>query len=522
MISRLVTRYAIFEATYLDQRSHTPSIAQFKLSEELIVLYTSMLKYLSRAIRYYKFSSGERLARSFVQSSQSMKELLGAIASKESEVEKVAQIVDAERTSLIINVDSLSKETAQRIQSLQRLMQSFERPLTRLTAPLDNLQNRLNSEEQRSLLRWLSLVPYRADHRKVYNDVLLDTGGWLLKKQEFRDWRETSSSSMFHLHGMPGSGKTKLTSIVIQRFMDNAAGIENAAPLAYFYCSDDRNEPTRSDLDEILRAIVKQLGVYQSGKLVSQAVITEYTRKQLDAEQDGLDIAPLSFQECSQLILSLTAQSSATIVIDGLDAVKEGREELLDALHYVVESSSSVVKVFISSREDADIILSLQSAISVCVEPSQNSDDVSVVVNDKVSNAIAKKKLLRGEVSQYLRQHLMSVLIDGANGMFLWPSLMIQYLCNQHIFKTEEDVMSALTKLPPTLESIFDRIYKRIETYEERAKQYVESAFSLLLALYSSLPLRVLKAVATSPSTANNDHSKVRFTRTFARESLRC
>ena len=149
-----------------------------------------------------------------------------------------------------------------------------------------------------------------------------------------------------------------------------------------------------------------------------QAVITEYKRKKLDADQDGLDIDNLSFQECSQLILSLTADSSATIMIDGLDQLVKGGQELLDTLHYIVESSSNVVKVFVSSREDTDVMTSLQGAICIRAEATQNFNDISAVVNDKVSKAIGDKKLLRGQVSQHLRQHLISVLTDGADRMF--------------------------------------------------------------------------------------------------------
>ena len=208
IVSRLVTRCAIFEATYLGQPVHTPSGAQLKLSEELIVLYTTILNYVLRGIGYYKLSSGERLSRSIVQSGQSMKELLTAIANQEKEVEKITQIIDAERTSISkVDFNLLGKETAQRIESLQKLVQSFERPLVRLAAPLDNLQNHLNSEEQRNLLRWLSEVPYRRDHRGIYNEVLHDMGSWLLKTKNSMTGKRPARRQYFTCMAFPGAEK---------------------------------------------------------------------------------------------------------------------------------------------------------------------------------------------------------------------------------------------------------------------------------------------------------------------------
>ena len=58
---------------------------------------------------------------------------------------------------------------------------------------------------------------------------------------------------------------------------------------------------------------------------------------------------------CTQLILEMTSEAPATIVIDSVDALGNSSQDLLDALQYLVEDSSSVLKVVVSSREDAVI-----------------------------------------------------------------------------------------------------------------------------------------------------------------------
>ena len=169
-------------------------------------------------------------------------------------------------------------------------------------------------------------------------------------------------------------------------------------------------------------------------------------------------------------------------MIDGIDEVNQGRHDLLDAIHHVFESSSSVLKVFISSREDASIARSLDDAISVHVSSADNSSDVAVLVNRKVVSAIEKKRLLGGQVSQSLRHNIISSLLDGAGEMFLWASLQLQHLCDDRAFKTEADLVTALGELPPTLEITFDNIYQGLAELKGQAKNIARQVISYSLA----------------------------------------
>jgi hypothetical protein len=60
------------------------------------------------------------------------------------------------------------------------------------------------------ILRWISPEPYIEHHEQTKEDVLLGTGKWLLSDPIFKKWKEESVSSILWLHGIPGSGKSKL------------------------------------------------------------------------------------------------------------------------------------------------------------------------------------------------------------------------------------------------------------------------------------------------------------------------
>ena len=481
-ISRLISRYAIFEAAYLQPSSHTPSEAQEKLSEALVSLYSAILTWLAKAGRYYKQSTVERLARSFVTPLNTVQKFLDLVRIEEMVVDKFADIFRAEMTSALTkHVTSLQDTTNKRIDGLEKLMKAFDEPLVRTVGTLQNLQDHLKAEERRGLLAWLSGIPCREHHDIIYRDVLPDTGLWLLNKNEFLEWQSSSSSSLLWLHGIPGAGKSKLTAKVIQKFLDDAAGVENSAPLAYFYCSSEKSESCRVDPTEILRAILKQLSSLGPDGQIRHVIATEYKQRRLDAERNGLEVRNLAFPECTQLILELTSDAPTTIVIDGVDALGNSSQDLLDTLRYLVENSPSVLKVFVSSRDEAAIARSFHQPRSIRVTSADNSKDVTLFVKHHVSKAVAQKRLLGGRVSKSLQDNITTKIIDGAGEMFLWASLQLQHLCNGRAFKLEEDVVTALEKLPPTLEQILDSVYKSVNELEEEAKSIAKQVFAFLL-----------------------------------------
>ena len=508
--SRFISRYAIFEAVYLQASSHTPSEAQKRLAEALVSLYSAILTWLVKTGRYYEQSPVERLARSIVKPVDTVQKFLDLIKSEELVVDKFAEIVRAEMTSALTkHVTSLQDDTTKRIDDLEKLMKSFDEPLVRTVGTLQDLQDHLKAEERRALLAWLSRIPYREHHDMAYREVLPDTCLWLLNKAEFLAWQSSSSSSVLWLHGIPGAGKSKLTAKVVQKFLDDAAGVENSFSLAYFYCSREKSESCRVDPTEILRAILKQLSSLGPDGQVRHAIATEYNQRHLVAERDGLEVRNLAFAECTQLILELTSEAPTTIVIGGVDELGNSSQDLLDALQYLVEESSSLLKVFVSSREDAVIARSLHHARSIRVTSADNSKDVTAFVNHHVSKAIEKKRLLGGRVSSSLQEDIITKIIDGAGEMFLWASLQLQHLCSSRVFKLEEDVVAALRKLPPTLEQILDSVYNSVHESEEEAKSIAKQVFEFLLVAQAPIFASDIMASLIRHNSSDRNDAKV-------------
>lgn len=105
-------------------------------------------------------------------------------------------------------------------------------------------------------------------------------------------------------------------------------------------------------------------------------------------------------------------------MIDALDECNaKRRHELLQALDNIIQKSASLVKVFVSSRDDNVIKCRLERSKNIFIEASDNGGDIERYVNAEVQKAVNDKRLLCGEVSEILREKISETLISGAQGM---------------------------------------------------------------------------------------------------------
>ena len=187
--------------------------------------------------------------------------------------------------------------------------------------------------------------------------------------------------------------------------------------MAYFYCARNSAEPERANPDEIMRSILKQLSCATLQRPVREPVAGTYKRKKEEADNEGCEPAKLTLQECVELILALLETNPATIIIDALDECDPSRRhELLLALDKIREESASLLKVFISSRDDQDIVCRLIHSPDVFIHATDNCKDIENFVRFQVNQSIENKTLLSGNVTEELKSRIISSLIEGAQG----------------------------------------------------------------------------------------------------------
>ena len=120
-------------------------------------------------------------------------------------------LVDAEsRGDLEHTLGNLSIVERENFKNLKDILQDLQRPLNRIEQDFHTLHDGLTIAERSRILQWISPIPYMQHHKQARKDVLAGTGAWFLKKEKLLGWLSSSSSSIMWLHGIAGSGKSKL------------------------------------------------------------------------------------------------------------------------------------------------------------------------------------------------------------------------------------------------------------------------------------------------------------------------
>ena len=216
-----------------------------------------------------------------------------------------------------------------------------------------------------------------------------------------------------------------LSSILVDSFKQARKVNPQSAPFSYFYCARNAAEQQRAEPDEVMRSIVKQLSCSSPDRTVWQPIIDTYNERKEQAEEEGGEPARLSTQDCVDLILAFAEQNPITIIIDALDECDPAkRHELLTALGTLIRDSSDLVKIFVSSRDDNDIVCRLSDSSNIYIHARDNGEDIERFVKTKVAQSIRLKRLLDGEVPDYLKDQIVNALIQGAQGMYVYVSSM--------------------------------------------------------------------------------------------------
>jgi hypothetical protein len=80
---------------------------------------------------------------------------------------------------------------------------------------IDRLNRRQDDQDHRVIVDWLTPVDYAPQQSDFISRRQEGTGKWLLNSNKFQEWLNQSKQTLF-CQGIPGSGKTIITSIVIE------------------------------------------------------------------------------------------------------------------------------------------------------------------------------------------------------------------------------------------------------------------------------------------------------------------
>ncbi|PVF98990.1 hypothetical protein CPB86DRAFT_872963 [Serendipita vermifera] len=470
----------LFRTYYANNPQSAVTSSRFVI--DLISLYKAVLRFLKKANEYYKRNKLKRVILSVVETDAWIKEMMATVDDQKGRLESYTDLLSKE------NIHADSKRILELVKDLEPAKQQIR-----------EIHQRIKGKEHLKFLKWISNIRYTDHHEANFHDVLPGTGQWLLDHPSFSDWM--TSGAILWLHGIPGSGKTKLTSIVTDYLQQN----KGEHIIAYFYCIRDTAQLERGKPEEILRAILKQLVCSIPKEGTYNPVENTYKRMKDEASQRGEKPRALKLEECVDLILEITSEHPATIIIDALDECQgDKRHELFEAFDRILQRADNPTRIFVSSRDDQDLVLRLENHQNILIGVDENALDIQSFVRKQIEEAIQRKRLLSGMVSPDLKSEIITKLEGGAGGMFRWVSLQVAALCNRDEMKTVEDVKNRLGRLPRDLHKLYDEIYERIKKMEAPELRITQTVLTWLLYAQRQLSAdELLSAVSITVGSAS-------------------
>lgn len=252
-----------------------------------------------------------------------------------------------------------------------------------------SLDQRQDDQERHEILSWLSPIDPSAQLNEVFRARQEGTGAWLLDTTEFQKWFTGETNALFG-PGIPGAGKTILSSVVIDHLQRRLVG-QSDFGITYFFCNYRQQQTTLSTFSALLRQLVRCQPTLPDGIISMHKEFKKSGR--LPSEEDV-------FRELGSAIASF---SRVFLIIDALDecpardGVRSVRSPMLRKLLSLCEQHK--VHIFATSRPDQEISAHFSSGVSV--EITARREDIERYVDermDELDTLIKRKPELKSDI----------------------------------------------------------------------------------------------------------------------------
>jgi hypothetical protein len=255
-------------------------------------------------------------------------------------------------------------------------------------------------QENKIVLDWLTTIDYGSQQSDFIARRQAGTGQWLLDLTEYQEWTETAKQILF-CPGIPGAGKTILTSIVVNdlqaRFQDNVN-----IGIAYLYCNFRQQADQK--VEHLLSSLIRQLSQDQPSLPESLRILYAKHKGRTRPSVDELS-------GVLQTVASLF--SRIFIVVDALDEcqLSDGSRSKLLTMLFILQSETGA-NIFVTSRFIPDVTEKFKNNLSV--EIRAQPADIEIYIKGNMA-------IMPSYVAQRpdLRQEIITAIVQAVDGMYV-------------------------------------------------------------------------------------------------------
>ncbi|KAH7308040.1 hypothetical protein B0I35DRAFT_483330 [Stachybotrys elegans] len=309
-------------------------------------------------------------------------------------------------------------------------------------------------QQEADVLRWIGPL---SDLKSAYEKHLaergfLGTGDWILSEDKFGKWwaydaANSPESSIFWLRGKKGSGKTILSSVVIEH-CQRVEGTHTG----YFYCRE--NDPGANTSLAVLKGLLIQMVKKHKGLLPFYWWKMKHESQNTVQTED--QIKPLIEQ-------TFETASRQFIIIDGLNECGPKEQESLvkyfkdqcsnydgKAVNSGLSQGHGKLRVFFSTNAGGD----RASGHGLTLTPSHTYQDIDTWLSSQMKGIGDDFNL-----SEAQKKASVGAILARADGMWIYARLVIIYLQRG----SKEEFLKEIKHncLPSDLKEVYYRLLER-------------------------------------------------------------
>ncbi|VBB75925.1 Putative protein similar to ANR50 of Homo sapiens [Podospora comata] len=306
---------------------------------------------------------------------------------------------------------------------LEQTLKQVHKETSATREDVTQIKSKLGKEEDKEVLDWLTKIDYGPQQSDYLKRRQPGTGQWLLDSEKFKGWLSASNQTLF-CPGIPGAGKTILTSVVVDH-LGSKFHNDPKIGIAYIYFNFQRQD--KQKIDDLLASVLKQIA--ESQPSVPGSVKDLFDKHKAKRTRPSLD-------EILRVLQSVAATcSSVFIVVDALDECQTSescRERFLSELFNLQKMHG--INIFATSRSIMEIVDRFKTSISL---------EIRAITADVA-------QYLEGHISQLpyfvqqdrrLREEITAGISEAVDGMFLLAQIYLNLLYDK---MTPNDIRSTL------------------------------------------------------------------------------
>ncbi|TFK23788.1 hypothetical protein FA15DRAFT_694854 [Coprinopsis marcescibilis] len=336
-----------------------------------------------------------------------------------------------------------------------------------------------DSDLVKKILAWISDINYHAIQADNYRKRAAGTGKWAFEDPVISKWLKGAIHILWGV-GMPGAGKTILSSIIIDHLTQRA---KTNKRICVAFAFSRYTEPFTGE--EVLSGLLRQ--VVQDHPCALQFV----KRKYEDHLLHGTRMPQAEVLEVLTAIFNSDLFDEKFCALDGLD------EALADTQVDILDTVSELPVNFLIMSRPLPLLKELVPEATL-IDIKINDADIKQLIEEKLRRMATLRDLLKEEG---MKEVVLRTVVEKSSGMFLVASLQLNMLGGSLHIKA---LRAALDALPVGVNDMYQATMDRIKTQE--GADLALGALAWLVYARESLSMEMLRhALAVETKTFTYD-----------------